>query len=147
MLPCKRQGLLHFGMDYPPFTAEFEFKASRKMLFPYINTPSGLSQWFADDVVVNEDKVFTFSWNAEQARAQRVVQRPNKLVRFEFLPEPDAAPDSETPAPVVEIKLEENDLTGAVFLNVTDSLTADNEEEFRAIWNQMTDSLREIVGG
>lgn len=135
-------------MDHPPYTAEFEFKASRKMLFPYINTPSGLSQWFADDVVVDEDKIFTFSWNSERARAQRVVQRLNKLVRFEFLDDSDAsALDNNTSDAMVEIRLEENDLTGAVFLNVTDSVTADNEEEFRAIWIQMTDSLREIVGG
>jgi uncharacterized protein YndB with AHSA1/START domain len=135
-------------MDHPPYTAEFEFKASRKMLFPYISTPSGLSQWFADDVVVDEDKIFTFSWNSERARAQRVVQRINRLVRFEFLDELDASlsNDGATEA-VLEIRLEENDLTGAVFLSVTDSVSADSEEEFRALWNQMTDSLREIVGG
>ncbi|MGB3780961.1 MAG: START-like domain-containing protein [Tunicatimonas sp.] len=135
-------------MNHPPYTAEFEFKASRKMLFPYINTPSGLSQWFADDVVVDEDKVFTFSWNSERARAQRVVQRANKLVRFEFLDESDPPSSDEVATDaVLEIRLEENDLTGAVFLSVTDSVSADNEEEFQALWNQMTDSLREIVGG
>ncbi len=135
-------------MDHSPYTAEFEFKASRKMLYPYINTPSGLSQWFADDVVVDKNKVFTFSWNSERARAQRVVQRANQLVRFEFLNDSEAsvsAPD--TTKALVEIRLEENDLTGAVFLSVTDSVSADSEEEFRALWNQMTDSLREIVGG
>lgn len=135
-------------MDNPLYTAEFEFKASRKMLFPYINTPSGLSQWFADDVTVDEDKIFTFSWNGEQARAQRVVQRVNRLVRFEFLDDADAPASSpEAAEAIVEIRLEENDLTGAVFLSVTDSVSADSEEEFQAIWNQMTDSLREIVGG
>lgn len=134
-------------MDHPPYTAEFEFKASRKVLFPYINTPGGLAQWFADDVVVNEDKVFTFFWNGERARAHRVLQRANRLVRFEFLDESESLPDTDLPNAVVEICLEENDLTGAVFLNVTDSVTANDEEEFRAIWNQMTDSLREIVGG
>ena len=134
-------------MDHPLYTAEFEFKASRKVLFPYINTPSGLSQWFADDVIVDEDKVFTFSWNDEQARAQRVVQRTNRMVRFEFLNDETTDTSFEADKALVEIRLEENDLTGAVFLSVTDSVSADNEEEFQAIWNQMTDSLREIVGG
>ncbi len=135
-------------MDNSLYTAEFEFKASRKMLFPYINTPSGLSQWFADDVVVDKDKVFTFSWNGERARAQRVVQRANRLVRFEFLEDSEGlTTSSEAAKALLEITLEENDLTGAVFLNVSDSVSADNEEEFLALWNQMTDSLREIVGG
>lgn len=129
-------------MDHPHYTAEFEFKASRKMLFPYITTPSGLTQWFADDVTVNEDQVYTFSWDDEQTQARLAAQRLNKFVRFEFLDESD-----EEPRPVIEMQLDENDLTGTVFLNVNDSVTADDEEEFRAIWNQMADSLREIVGG
>lgn len=133
-------------MDRPQYTAEFEFKASRKMLYPYINTASGLSQWFADDVLVDEDKVYTFFWDEEQAQARLAAQRLNKFVKFEFL---DTIEDSNSSSenPVVEIRLEENDLTGTVFLNVNDSVTADNEEEFRVLWNQMAHSLREIVGG
>ncbi|MGB3849798.1 MAG: START-like domain-containing protein [Tunicatimonas sp.] len=134
-------------MDDLIYTAEFEFRASRRVLYPYINTPSGLSQWFADDVTVDQDKVFTFAWNGERARAQRVVQRANRMVRFEFLDDPGAAQSSQTARPSVEIRLEENDLTGAVFLSVTDSVSADSEEEFGPLWNQMVDTLREIVGG
>ena len=141
------KGLIPSGMDHPLYTAEFEFKASRKMLFPYINTASGLSQWFADDVVVNEDKIYTFSWDDEQAQARLAAQRLNKFVKFEFLNGTTETSDASSDVPTVEIRLEENDLTGTVFLNVNDSVTADNEEEFQAIWNQMADSLREIVGG
>ena len=130
------------GMDHPHFTAEFEFKASRKMLFPYINTPSGLSQWFADDVTVDQDKIYTFFWDEEQAQARLVAQRVNKFVRFEFL---DG--NAEADGSLVEMRLEENDLTGSVFLSISDSVSASDDEEFQAIWNQMADSLREIVGG
>ena len=45
------------------FIAEFPINASKKMLYPYIFTASGLSQWFADDVNVNEDHVFNFIIN------------------------------------------------------------------------------------
>ena len=134
-------------MDHPHYTAEFEFKASRKMLFPYITTPSGLSQWFADDVKVNEDKIYTFSWDEEQAQARLTAQRLNKFVKFEFLNDTPEDDGTLSENPMMEIQLEENDLTGTVFLNVNDSVTADNEEEFRVLWNQMADSLREIVGG
>lgn len=134
-------------MDDLLYTAEFEFKASRRVLYPYINTPSGLSQWFADEVTVDEDQVFTFSWNGEHARAQRVAQRANRMVRFEFLDDPSDEQPLPAGKPAVEIKLEENDLTGAVFLSVTDSVSADNEEEYQALWHQMIGALREIVGG
>lgn len=47
-------------MSKKSFQAEFEINASKKMLFPYLNSASGLSQWFADDVTINEDKIFNF---------------------------------------------------------------------------------------
>ena len=47
-------------MSKSEFRAEFEINASKKMLFPYIYTASGLAQWMADDVNVNEDKIFNF---------------------------------------------------------------------------------------
>jgi len=42
------------------FQTEFEINASKKMLYPYIYSASGLSQWLADDVNINEDKVYNF---------------------------------------------------------------------------------------
>ena len=35
------------------FVGEFEINASKAMLFPYLSTASGLSQWFADDVNID----------------------------------------------------------------------------------------------
>ena len=111
------------------------------MLYPYISTASGLSQWFADDVVVNEDSIFTFIWDDEQPQARIASQRMNRTIKFEFLE------DGASSSPYLEMHLEKNDLTGTVYLVVHDSATTDDEEEFHDIWNQITDSLREIVGG
>ncbi len=70
------------------FTADYEIHASIKMLYPYIQTASGLSEWFADDVTINNnDKSFTFFWDNEEHRAKLVAFRTNHFVRFEFLPE------------------------------------------------------------
>ena len=32
------------------FSVEFDFHASPQLLFQYLSTPSGLSEWFADNV-------------------------------------------------------------------------------------------------
>ncbi len=145
--------------------AEFEFKASRKMLYPYLNTASGLSQWFAEDANINEDKLFTFFWDDEAHPARIATQRLNRYVKFEFLenngdrkndlesypkePYHDNKHDATITEhlPFVEMRLDENDLTGTVFLKVTDTATTEDEEEFREIWRQLTDTLKEIVGG
>ena len=40
-------------MSKQKFVGEYPINASRKMLFPYMSTASGLSLWFADDVNIN----------------------------------------------------------------------------------------------
>ncbi|MEK6476798.1 START-like domain-containing protein [Catalinimonas sp. 4WD22] len=140
-------------MEDHHFTAEFEFKASQKMLYPYLNTPGGLAQWFADDVIVNDDKVLIFFWDEEQHKARIASQRLNRSIKFEFLDgeeETDSSINSNnghSDSPYIEIDLDSNELTGTVFMRVTDTATSDDSDELHEIWQQLTDSLKEIVGG
>ena len=45
-------------MEKEKFELEFPLRASPKMLFPFLSTPSGLSEWFCDDVN-SRTEVFT----------------------------------------------------------------------------------------
>ncbi|MEQ9423235.1 MAG: START-like domain-containing protein [Cyclobacteriaceae bacterium] len=127
------------------FNGEYEVKASKKMLYPYISTASGLSQWFADDVNVNnQDKSLTFIWDGDENVAKVVSQRMNSYVKFEFLPRTD---DEEEDPCWVEIRLEMNELTQTVFIHVIDYSDIDDEEELHEIWDNNLHALREIVGG
>ncbi len=130
-------------MDKSVFQAEFEINASRKMLYPYIFSASGLSQWVADDVTVNEDKVYNFIWDNEDHKAKMVTHRVNSSVKFEYLPEDG---DEDDPASF-ELKLEVNELTQTVFVHVTEYTDFDDEEEWYDLWDGMVNSLKEIVGG
>jgi len=69
------------------YTNDFEVHASIKMLYPYLETASGLSEWFADNVNINPEKVFTFEWDQEEHRAKMTGHRVNHFVKFEYLPE------------------------------------------------------------
>ena len=126
------------------FNAEFEIHASKKMLFPYIFTASGLSQWMADDVTVDEDKVFNFRWEGEDHKAKMVTHRINSFVKFEFLPEDED--DDEEPKSI-EIRLEMNELTQMVFIAITDFNDINDDEELQDLWESLVQSLKEIVGG
>jgi len=126
------------------FRAEFEINASKKMLFPYIFTASGLSQWIADDVSVDEDKVFNFIWDGEDHKAKMVSHRMNSFVRFEFLPENDE--EKEDPR-YIEIRLEMNELTQMVFIAIIDYNDMDDNEELQDLWESLIYNLKEIVGG
>ncbi len=126
------------------YQAEFEINASRKMLYPYIFTASGLSQWIADDVTVNEDNVFNFIWDNEDHKARMISHRVNNFVKFEYIPVTDE--DEDDPA-YFELNIEINELTQTVFLHITDYTDFDDEEEWYDLWDGMMHSLKEIVGG
>lgn len=127
------------------FTADYEVHASIKMLYPYIQTASGLAEWFADDVRINNlSKVYTFLWDHEEHNARQVAHRTNHFVRFEFLPE--NGEDGKDPS-YFELRLEFNELTQSVFLKVEDYSDFDDVRELQDLWNSLVDNLRKTVGG
>ena len=126
------------------FVTEFEINASIKMLFPYIYSPGGLSQWFAEDVTVNEDNIYNIIWDGEDHLARIAAHRTNSFVKFEFLPsgEEDTAERS-----YLEFKLEHNELTQTVFLKITDFSENEDDDESQEIWESLVNVLKETVGG
>lgn len=123
------------------FTAEYELRASPKMLFPYVSTASGLSQWFASKVNVMPDQMYDFIWDNESHPARMATIRQNKSVKFDFLPT-----DDEREHAYVEFRLDVSELTQSTFLKVTDYSNNSDADDLRAVWNGLLDSLREIVG-
>ena len=98
----------------------------------------------ADDVTVNEDKVFNFQWEGEDHKAKMVAHRINSYVRFEFLPLNDD--EIEDPR-YIELRLEMNELTQMVFISITDHNDIDDDEELQDLWENLVYNLKEIVGG
>ena len=43
-----------------PFSLEYDFHASPQLLFQYLSTPSGLSEWFADNVNSRERSLLLY---------------------------------------------------------------------------------------
>jgi hypothetical protein len=126
------------------FTADYEVHASIKMLYPYIQTASGLSEWFADDVKINNiDKTFTFIWDNENHKAKQVAHRTNHFARFEFLAD-DA---SESDPSYFELRLEFNEMTQSVYLKVVDYSDINDPDEQQDLWDGLVENLRKTVGG
>jgi uncharacterized protein YndB with AHSA1/START domain len=122
------------------FTREYEFRASPKVLYQYISTPSGLQQWFASKVKYINDGNFDFIWDNESHPARLTSQRMNKATKFDFL-------NDEQKGNYVEFKLEQSELTNATFFKIIDNSDNDDESELEDLWDGMVDKLREIVGG
>ncbi|NJN41146.1 MAG: ATPase [Flammeovirgaceae bacterium] len=126
------------------FTGDYEIHASVKMLYPYIHSASGLSEWFADNVTINPEKVFTFYYDNEHHDAVLTGHRTNHFARFEFIPENEE--DEKDPS-YFELRLEPNDFTQTVFLKVEDYSDFDDLEELSDLWESLIDKLKKVVGG
>ena len=126
------------------FSSDFEIHASIKMLYPYIQTASGLSEWFADDVRISPEKVFTFVWDNEVRKATMMSHRTNHFAKFQYLPETDA--DKEDPS-YFELRIELNELTQTTFLKVMDYSEFDDLEELQDLWEGLVENLKKVVGG
>lgn len=126
------------------FVADYQINTSKKMLFPYLSTASGLSEWFADDVSINEDKNFIFRYDGEDHLAKIASIRANAHIKFEFV-DPQNLDDRDHP--YIEFKVEENELTQTLFLKVIDYSDAYDGGELESIWEGLIGSLKEIIGG
>ena len=59
------------------YTLEFPINSSVNILFNRLSSSSGLSEWFADDVIIN-DKIFTFFWDGSEQEAKLLKLKMNQ---------------------------------------------------------------------
>ncbi len=117
---------------------EFIIKTSPSILYNRLSTPSGLSEWFADDVNV-KGKVFTFIWDGAEQEAELLNQKENSSVRFHWLDDDDE--DS-----YFEFNINVDELTGETALLIIDFADEDEKEDSEELWNQQVDQLKHCLG-
>lgn len=116
---------------------EFFLKTSPAVLFSRISNPSGLAEWFADNVEIN-GKVFTFYWGTTEQKAEILTMIPNVSISFRWL---DMEPGYE-----FEFQIIQDELTGDVALIVTDNVDEDDIEDTRNLWNSQIAKLKHMIG-
>ncbi len=126
------------------FTSDFEIHASPKMLYPYFQTASGLSEWFADNVTISPEKVFTFEWDKEFRKAVMISHKPNQFVKFEYLPENDEDSNDRS---YFELRLETDELVNSTYIKISDYSDFDDLEELQDVWEGLIANLKKVVGG
>ena len=126
------------------FVVEFPINASPKILFPYLATASGLSQWFCDDVRYVEGQRLNFIWDQENHYAEISGQRLNRAVRFVFL---DEHRQQVLDASFLDFSLDSSQVTDEVYLRVIDYSSWHDAAEQQEMWDGLVAKLREQVGG
>ncbi|MBG7629436.1 MAG: SRPBCC domain-containing protein [Bacteroidetes bacterium] len=120
------------------FEIEFPIHATPRMLYQYFGTPSGLSEWFADNVN-SRGEVYTFIWDGSEEQAKVLQERPEEKIKFKWL-------EDEDPKSYFEFRLEIDDITKDVSLIVTDFAEEDEIEEAKMFWQNQIDELKHTIG-
>ncbi len=120
------------------YSIEFTIQSSPQLLFQYLSTPSGLSEWFADNVNSRGEE-FTFIWDDSEETAKLLSKKANEKVRFQW-------DDDEGEDYYFEFFIQVDDITKDVSLIVTDFTTEDEMEESRMLWDNAIADLKQILG-
>lgn len=126
--------------DKIKFEMEFPIHASPQLLFQYISTPSGLSEWFADNVN-SRGEVFTFIWDDSEEKAKLLSKKSGERIRFRWL---DDEEDGESY--YFEIRIQVDEITKDVSLIVTDHIHEDEVDEAKMLWENQISDLKQVLG-
>ena len=126
--------------DKTKYELEYIIKTSSKILYNMLSTPSGLSEWFADDVNIRDD-VFTFIWNDGEEQAKLLTKRNNEYVKFRWMDDEEEGSDV-----YFEMRIVIDSLTKDVALMVTDFAEEDEMDEARLLWDNQINDLKHVLG-
>ena len=120
------------------FEMEFVVRASEDMVFEFVSTESGLSEWFCDDVNIR-DGIFTFNWEGQIQQAKLIKEIPPQLIRYQWLDKNDGS--------YFEFRTQKDDLTNDISLMITD-FASDKADEIsaRLLWHSQIDKLLHVLG-
>jgi len=125
--------------DKIKYEMEFPIQASPSLLYQYISTPSGLSEWYADNVN-SRGELFTFIWDGSEEKAKLVSKKNGERIKFRWIE------DEDTPY-FFEIRIQVDDITKDVSIMVTDFAEDDDEiAEGKMLWENMISNLKQILG-
>lgn len=124
--------------DKVKYEIEFPIQSSPQLLFQYLSTPSGLSEWFADNVNSRGEN-FTFIWDDSEEVAKLLGKKSNERIRFQW-------EDDEDTSYYFEMKIVVDEITKDVSLIVIDHSEEDELEEAKMLWDNQIGSLKQVLG-
>ena len=126
--------------DKEKYEMEFVIQASPSLIYTYISTPSGLSEWFADNVN-SRGELFTFIWDGSEEQAKLLSKKSGERIKFRWL-----ADDEDGASYYFEIRIQVDEITKDVSLMITDFAEEDEIEEGKMLWTNQIGSLKQVLG-
>ncbi|CAH0336528.1 hypothetical protein FVB9288_02233 [Flavobacterium sp. CECT 9288] len=122
------------------YEIEFPINSSPQLLYQYISTPSGLSEWFADNVN-SRGEFFTFIWNDSEEKARLASKKTGEKVKFKWVDE-----NSKDTEYFFELHILVDELTKDVSLMVVDFAEKGEVSEATLLWENQISDLKHLIG-
>ena len=126
--------------DKEKYEMEFVIQASPQLIYQYISTPSGLSEWFADNVN-SRGELFTFIWDGSEEQAKLLSKKSGERVKFRWLSD-----DEDGASYYFEVRIQVDEITKDVALMITDFAEDDEIDEAKMLWENQISSLKQVLG-
>lgn len=126
--------------DKIKFEIEFPIHSSPQLLYQYISTPSGLSEWFSDNVN-SRGELFTFIWDDSEEQAKLLSKKSGERVKFRWL-----ADEDDELSTYFEMRIQVDEITKDVSLMVVDFAYDDEIDEAKMLWENQISSLKQVLG-
>ena len=123
--------------DKTKFQLEFVIQSSPQLLYQYLSTPSGLSEWFADNVN-SRGEIFSFIWDGAEEQAKLLKRKTDEFVKFTWLANDDDF--------YFEMKIIVDEITKDVSLFITDFADEDELDEAKMLWETQVGDLKQVLG-
>ena len=120
------------------FELEYVVRSSIPILYKFLTTPSGLAQWFADEVDINEG-VYSFNWEGSSEEAELLDEEEDEFVRYRWMESDDDE--------YFEFKIGRSEVTGDTILYITDFEDERFVEDQERFWDSQIKQLRQQIGG
>lgn len=122
------------------YELEFPINSSPALLYQYISTPSGLSEWFSDNVN-SRGEHYTFIWDDSEEKARVTAKKTNERIKFKWLDDNDGDTDYS-----LELKIVEDEITKDVSLVVSDFALKEDIQEATLLWENQISDLKHVIG-
>lgn len=124
--------------NYKKFEIEYPIHASPYIIYSFISTPAGLSEWFAENVNIRNDE-FTFLWDGSQQTATLLSKKENTFMKFRWNDEPEFT--------FFEFRIVVDEITQDVAFWVTDFAEDEKSKEASImLWNSQIEALMHAMG-
>ena len=127
-------------MEKEKFQIEIPINSSKGVLFNIFSTPSGLSEWFCDDVNIKKD-VHIFIWDGSEESARLISKKRDEFAKFRWLEDEEEGINS-----FFEFRIKIDDLTGDTALVITDFAEEDEIDDAKELWAAQVDRLKQVLG-